>query len=299
MGGTSYARGPNGAEAAVSRSLGDRAWKAGDQGNLVPYGSPTLLRCVPEVSAVQLLYEEANPVLILTAAPVTENVPAQSLADIAAEFFLRPRAASGEIIHLAAEAIADSTKQCVAMTVFFLLPKGAGEELPGPKGQAGGIDSSGPTAKKLKVAVAKGEMKSVRLRHLLLRHRDCGQPHDPVRSRPVTRSQHEAEALLRRALRELLQEQHDSKLKVPSDPKKASVANLTPTPKCLALCRELSECPSASKGGGMCGDIGWVNTEELRSFGPVFADVARSLCIGQWSDLVPSQHGIHLVQRIA
>lgn len=290
------ARTEAGAEAAVSRSLGDRLWKAEAGG--VARG---LLRCVPEVSATQLTFADGNPVAVLTAAPVTDKVSVEGIADVVTRFPLRPRAMCGEIAYLAAEALApekvavEVREQCAAAAICFLPPKGSAEEL------AKGAAAEGPAAKKPKLA-PKAEVQSVRLRHLLVRHCDSGQPVDPVRGLPVTRAQAEAEASLRRALRELLQEQQEQKAKTQrpgADARKASLQQAMPTQKFLALCKELSECESAAKGGAMCGDMGWVRTDDLRSFGPAFAETATSLSIGQWSDLVLAPQGVHVVQRIA
>merc|ERR1711972_149745 len=117
-----------------------------------------------------------------------------------------------------------------------------------------------PAAKK-----ARKEAESVRLRHILVKHRDCGQPFDPVRNRPVVRSRDEAESLLRQTLRELTQEAKATKL--PADISKAKLAALQPSPKYVTLCKEVSECSTAQKGGGMLGDLGWLSQVELGRFG--------------------------------
>merc|ERR1719217_938599 len=103
--------------------------------------------------------------------------------------------------------------------------------------------------------------------------------------------------MLRRALRELCQEAKN--LKLPADEKKKAQAALQPTPKYLALCKELSECTTAQKGGGMMGDLGWLTSGELQRFGPAFAETVKALDVGQWSDITTSEHGVHICQRIA
>merc|ERR1719401_1852958 len=149
-----------------------------------------------------------------------------------------------------------------------------------------------PPAKK-----ARKEAESVRLRHIVVKHRDCGQPFDPVRNRPIARSREEAETMLRRALRELNQEAKQNK--VPVDNAKAKLAALQPTPKYVSLCKEISECTTAQKGGGMMGDLGWLSQDQLSKFGPSFCETTKQLGVGQWSDLAGSDQGVHLLQRIA
>lgn len=244
--------------------------------------------------------------LLLTSVPVTENVSSAALGSIAGDFSLKPRAVSGEVAARAAEAlgvdgVANAARQCAAVTVVFLPPaKGHLSSLDEAAVLAGvsGSGGSAGSAKRPKTGPGKGEVQSVRLRHLLVRHRDIRQPFDPVRKKPVIRTQLEADARLRGVLRELLLEQRTLKAEVRQD-RKASMAHVQPTPKCLTLTKEFSECESATKGGGMCGDLGWVSFDDLRSFGPTFAEVARTLSVGQWSDLVSSDHGVHLLQRIA
>lgn len=296
-------RDQSGAEAAVCRSLGDRKWKVGDASG----AGAGLLRCLPEVASVELSFAGASPVMVMTSTPVTENVAVGQIADVVRCFPLKPKAASGDIASCAAEAIAPSkdpaavaavNQQCTAISVCFLPPKGAAEDAAGTK--AAVTAAEGPAAKKLKTGPAKEAAQNVRLRHILVRHAESTPPHDPVRNKPVVRSLPEAEMALRRALRELQQEQEArAKLRTALDQKKASLANAAPSPKYLALCKELSECESATKGGGMCGDLGWVKPDDLRAFGPAFVEVAKGLGIGQWSDLVLSPQGAHVVQRIA
>merc|ERR1711920_938541 len=197
---------------------------------------------------------------------------------IAVELAGKPRAASGAIVGKAAESSEHGSAQCTAVVVYFL-PK---EDKP---------VQPAPTKK------AKKEAESVRLRHIVVKYRDCGQPFDPVRNRPVSRSREEAETMLRKALRELCQEAKT--IKKPADASKANLAALQPTPKYLALCKELSECTTAQKGGGMMGDLGWLSQDQLIRFGPAFAETAKALGVGHWSDITNSDQGVHIIQRIA
>jgi len=282
-GGGVLLQGPSGTVAAVSRSLGDRAWK-GPQGGIA--GSVKLLRAKPDSRCIELSWAEKHLGLVLASAPVAEAVPAQEMVDLAGEFRNKPRAVSGEIAAKAMEAAvaaAPQQPQCTAVTIYFL-----------PKPEDRKNSEQQPPAKKQKIDDA---LTKVRLRHILVKHKDCGQPFDPVRGRPVLRTRGEAETLLRRGLRELSAEAKT--IKMPADKTKASAVALQPTPKYLALCKEMSECSTAQKGGGMCGDLGWLGQDQLRMFGPSFGDIAKSLSVGQWSDLANSDHGIHLLQRIA
>lgn len=277
-GGATLVSSPSGAVAQVSRSLGDRAWKGPDGG--IP-GSMKLLRGVPETKVTQLSWTQKadkHQFVVISSAPVAEAVKADESIGIASEFSGKPRAASGEIAGKAADSPQNSNAQCTAVVVYFLPKDDKAAQAP-------------PTKK------ARKEAESVRLRHIVIKHRDCGQPFDPVRNRPVTRTREEAESMLRRALRELASEAKT--IKLPADVSKAKVAALQPTPKYVALCKELSECTTAQKGGGMMGDLGWLSQDQLSRFGPAFADTAKALGVGQWSDLAGSDHGIHLLQRIA
>lgn len=268
---------PSGAVASVSRSLGDRAWKGPDGG--IP-GSVRLLRGSPETRVTDLSWAERHQFLILASAPVADVVSPEEAVTIGAEFSAKPRAASGEIAGKASSNPKNGGQtQCTAVVVYFL-PKDDGK-VPGQ-----------PPAKK-----ARKEAESVRLRHILVKHRDVPSPMDPVRNRPVTRSREEAEQMLRAALKELSIEAKT--IKLPADASKAKLAALQPTPKYVTLCKELSECTTAQKGGGMMGDLGWLSQEQLSRFGPAFTETAKSLGVGQWSDLAGSEHGIHVLQRIA
>jgi len=275
-GGAYMVSSPAGAVAAVSRSIGDRSWKGADGGVA---GSVKLLRASPETRVTEISWAERHQFLILVSAPVAGVVPPDECVTAGTEFLGKPRAISGEIANRAAEAPGNgSASQCTAVVVHFM-------EKQDKAGQP-------PAAKK-----ARKEAESVRLRHILVKHRDCGAPFDPVKNRPVTRTREEAEQVLRQALRELVAEAKG--IKLPADVSKAKMTALQPTPKYVSLCKEMSECSTAQKGGGMMGDLGWLSTDQLARFGPSFADTARTLNVGQWSDLAGSEHGIHILQRIA
>jgi len=275
-GGSTLVSSPSGAVAAVSRSIGDRAWKGPDGG--VP-GSAKLLRGSPQTQVTELSWAVKHQFLVIASAPVADAVSAADMTTIGAEFLMKPRAAAGEIAGRCAAALASQavSPQSTVVVIYFV-PK---DDRTGP-----------PAAKK-----ARKEAESVRLRHIVVKHRDCGQPFDPVRNRPIMRTREEAEDILRNALRELSLEVKT--LKLPVDASKAKLAALQPSPKYVSLCKELSECTTAQKGGGMMGDLGWLSAQELSRFGPAFAETAKALSVGQWSDLAGSEHGIHILQRIA
>lgn len=271
-GGSMLVSGPNGGVAAVTRSMGDRAWKGPDGG--IP-NSVKLLRGSPETRVTEMSWGKRHQCLVITSMPVNEVVNPQECIDISMEFFGKPRAASGDIATKANKGEA----QCTTVVVYFQdKDDKASAAVP-------------PPAKKAK------PNESVRLRHIVVKHMDCAQPFDPVRNRPVARSREEAEAVLRTALRELLLEAKT--MKTPAGEKAKATAALQPSPKYLALCKELSECTTAQKGGGMTGDLGWLSQDQLIRFGPGFAETAKALAVGQWSDLASSEHGIHVLQRIA
>lgn len=276
-GGVTLVSNPAGSSAAVSRSLGDRAWKGTDGGVA---GSLKLLRGNPETQVTDISWAERHQFMILSSAPVCDVVSIDDCICIGTEFSGKPRAASGEIATRAAS-LQGPNAQCTTVVVYFQ-----------PKDSAKAAPEQLPPVKK-----ARKEAESLRLRHIVVKHRDCGQPFDPVRNRPVVRSREDAEQMLREALRELLLEAKTARLS--GDVSKAKLAALQPTPKYTQFCKDLSECTTAQKGGGMMGDLGWLSQEQLARFGPSFTETAKSLGVGQWSDLAASEHGVHVLQRIA
>lgn len=310
---------------AMHSYLGDRAWKEGEA------RAGGALLCEPRIVTRRLEYRETSggaaggiaargarvhPTLLLLSTPVAERVSLEAVQGVVSEFYSKPRAISGDLVAKAGEALSSETlgnnsknepQQYVAVTIVILPPKAIPEELVQSQlsrgaGSGGAMGPVGPAApppsKRVKTSTnSKLEMNSVRLRRILLRHKDCCQPVDPIRNRPVTRSVHDADALLRRSLRELLREQ--SAMKIPTDPKKAGLVHMTPAKRCSELLRDISECESARKAGSMCGDIGWQSTEELRCTGAAYAEAAKALAVGQWSDIVPCDLGLCLLQRIA
>ncbi|CAJ1336798.1 unnamed protein product, partial [Effrenium voratum] len=237
---------PQGKTTAISRSIGDRNWK-GSMGGVS--GSLKLMRSVPETRYTDISWAERHTAIMLTSMPVSA-LPADQACNFITDFDQKPRAASGEIASRAAGNPQNANAQCTSIVVYFV-----------PKDDR----VAEPAAKR-----AKKEAESVRLRHIVVRHQDCSAPFDPVRNVAIGRTPQEAEAILRQALQDLITEAKT--IKLPAG-KKASTAALQPSPKFTSLCKELSECPTAQKGGGMIGDLGWLQPEELKSrFGPAFSE---------------------------
>jgi len=102
----------------------------------------------------------------------------------------------------------------------------------------------------------------------------------------VTRSPPEAETEIVALLRELLTSQPDANGNVDVQRSEAF----------RKLCQQRSECSSADNAGKLCGDLGWVS----RGQGDAnFEQAALTLRIGEFSDVITTSRGIHLIQRIA
>jgi serine/threonine protein phosphatase PrpC len=231
------------------------------------------------------LDSERQPFIVLCGTLVCEIMAAHELVDICTGFLFRPRASAGEI---AAQAM--TRRQCA---------EHEGQTVPGSV--AGLTDSVAlvmymrPEEQKLEPTPAKKSrtepqrLESVRLRHILVRHRDL-KASDPSKVHQ-TRAREDAETALRAALTELLKDGNhvgDSMWAVKS------------TPRILSVCKAHSECTSAQKGGSHCGDLGWLGKKDLQAMGKDFLmETVQKLRIAEWSDLLNSEHGIHLVMRIA
>merc|ERR1712190_226170 len=99
-----------------------------------------------------------------------------------------------------------------------------------------------------------------RLRHILLKHKECKSVVDKVRNKQVKRTRGEAERLLRAVLEEC-----------EADPAKC-------TKVFTQRCREISECQTSLTAGDLAGDLGWVKPgKNEQKFGPSFDAAAFSL----------------------
>lgn len=287
--------GPGGTFSSVSRSLGDAAWKKPGP------GFPVVLSCIPEIQCTKLSWADKHLFVLLGTRPVAEAMPSQELVDIAMGFPKQPRASCGEIATKALEKqVAAAQSQCTAVEIW-LLPGGPAAGAEDDAGGASGSGAGGTEAPRKKQKVGPGvaqkseQMSSARLRHILLRLGDTSKPTKP--GEKAVRSRVEVEALLRRLMRELREELEELRRK-PNQPKKPEELALK-SEKFAKLCKEHSECPSAQKGGAMCGDIGWMSPEAQRKLGDSFREGVRVLRPGDLSDIVQSVDGLHLVQRIA
>lgn len=290
-GGVPRIRHPAGLEASVSRSLGDRFWKDPQAG----LKSPIVL-CAPEVHSTLLRGPDDHPFLLMAASSVAGALSPQELVDIGGEYLKQPRATCGEVA-TRASGVRAGAAQCTALEVCFLPPKRG----PGGDHKKRAPGTAGPepppaysASKKAKVANAPGGgTLSVRLRHILLRYQDG--PQALKDGKKPTRTRQEAEATLRKALTELSVTVRSLK-KAPKDA--LELVGLT-SKKFAELCRSLSECESAKKGGTMCGDLGWLSPEDLANLGAGFKEVVDALLPGQFSDIAATEQGLHLVQRVA
>lgn len=281
--------GPGGLTSAVTRSLGDAVWKR-------PASGVSVLSCMPEVQSLKLSWADKHPFLILASRPVSEALTSQELLDLGLSVYpMQPRAATGEASTLAMDKImADKPPgtpppQCTTVMVWFL-----------PGGPSGGVDDDspavkdeGPAKKKAKVGASAGpsELASARLRHILVRFQDG------AKDQPGIKNRIEAEAVLRRIARELKAEL-DELRKKPGMTRKPEELALR-SEKFSKLCKEHSECPTSQKGGGMCGDLGWMSKDAQRKLGDAFREGIAVLRPGDWSDITASVDGLHLIQRIA
>jgi len=148
-----------------------------------------------------------------------------------------------------------------------------------------------PATKRRKMAAAPNK---VRVRHVLLQHwRGAGaKPVDPIRRKPIDRSPELAEMQMLAVLNGLLAE---------------GCAGFS------TACKAVSECQSALKGGELIGDLGWIDRMNvssqdkkaqhpaaIRSIVPASVrKAAFELDVGELSDLVSSDVGVHLLLRTA
>lgn len=171
----------------------------------------------------------------------------------------RPRMASGALVDAAVQWLGQVGPDCgLGSIVAFFDKMESSEE---------------PRAKR-----AKTDTTQVRLRHILLKHRECKGTVDKVRNKQVKRTRGEAERLLRAVLEECGGER-DLKL-------------------FTQRCREVSECQSCLKAGELAGDLGWVK-RGAGKLGEAFEAAAFALNVNQISDLVDSDQGIHVILRSA
>lgn len=130
-----------------------------------------------------------------------------------------------------------------------------------------------PPPKRAKTAGA-GPEGTVRVRHILFRHGQLRAPDPMARRDGAVKTAQEAEAKALETLEKILQ-----------DPNQF-----------LKLCRELSDCQTATNPGLLAGDLGWLARGQQEAG---FEDVAFSLSPNMVGDIVSSSRGVHLIQRLA
>eukprot|EP00931_Biecheleriopsis_adriatica_P077660 TRINITY_DN51179_c0_g1_i1.p1 TRINITY_DN51179_c0_g1~~TRINITY_DN51179_c0_g1_i1.p1 ORF type:complete len:516 (+),score=98.81 TRINITY_DN51179_c0_g1_i1:90-1637(+) len=279
---TSRVRAPDGRLSAVTRAMGDASWKQG--------GTP-VISCIPEIKSVKLSWAEKHTFLLLNSRAIPEALSDQEMVDIAVSFPNQPRAATGEINAKASERLSSAapTAQCTSVKLCFLPG--------GPFGQEGQVEAKeeGPAKKKAKIGT--DSMGSARLRHILVKFQDATTPakaQDGKKGAP--RSRNEAEALLRSVMVELSEEMAEIKKKFKG---KKPEELILKSVKFTQLCKKHSECPSGQKPGNMCGDLGWIAKDVQVARGGNFREMVAPLRPGDFSDIVVSKEGLHLLQRIA
>jgi len=179
--------------------------------------------------------------------------------------------------------------------VWFLPGGNAGGDAEAEGGALASQDAKEPAKKKAKAGgpAQPASTQSARLRHILVRFQDG--PASVPGPKKAGRTRTEAEALLRRLLRELKAELDERRSKQTGQQSGVMLRS----DKFMKLCKEHSECPTAQKGGGMCGDLGWVSRDQQRKLGPGFQEAVSVLRPGDWSDIALSTDGLHIIQRIA
>merc|ERR1711918_203363 len=95
---------------------------------------------------------------------------------------------------------------------------------------------------------------------------------DAAKATAAKRTRQEVEVVLRKVICDLRAEMKNAK--------NADDVVIKTTAKWAALCRELSECETAKKGGNMCGELGWLTPEERGMYGPGFREVIDVLLPG-------------------
>lgn len=242
----------------VTRAFGDRAFKASDR--------PEPLRVVATPD-VQLVYLTRKHRVLALGSRDIMALPEESVVATLRRRLGKPRSAAGAVLQAAQNS--GSKGSLTSLCVFL--------EWQTPATEAAAKE---PPAKKLKASDAKSALSKavqVRCRQILVRHKDCKDPLDPVRSKkPVARSLAEAEAILREAL----------------DAIETATGQKVFTQKCKAV----SECSSCLKGGEMAGDLGWISRGQSHA---AVEAAAFALPVGHMSDIVESDEGVHLLWRIA
>jgi len=268
----STASAPN-AAASASASLGDAVHPPEEgfrwtrcMGNAEYKGAnnPYRLEATPEVVVLQLLQRHQG-VAFVCRELYNAIGRAVAVSTVFKRSAGRPRMAAGSLLDAAVQWLGQVTDHmCLGSIVVQFDQSHEASTHEGP-----------PSAKRAKKEDSPSQ---VRVRHILLKHRECKNSVDKVRNKQVKRTRMEAERSLRAALEAIL---------APGEMDKKIFTQ---------KCKELSECQSCLKSGDLVGDLGWVKPGK---FGQTFDDVAFSLRVGQLSDLVDSDQGVHVIFRTA
>uniref|UniRef100_A0A6T1I8L9 Peptidylprolyl isomerase n=1 Tax=Alexandrium monilatum TaxID=311494 RepID=A0A6T1I8L9_9DINO len=231
-----------------TRSFGDLDFKRP--------GSQPRLSATPDVQVLQL--EHCHQGIALVCRALYDAIGrSAAVSTVFRRSRGRPRMASGALVDAAVQWLGQVSDQGLGCIVVFF----------------DGVEAAdSPPAKKAKTE----QPSQVRLRHILLKHRECKSTVDKVRNRQVKRTRGEAERQLRAVLEEC-----------ECDPKRRAF-----TPRC----KELSECTTSLSAGDLAGDLGWVKPGKL---GQAIDAAAFPLQVGQMSDLVDTEQGIHIIMRVA
>ena len=108
----------------------------------------------------------------------------------------------------------------------------------------------------------------VRVCHILQKHTQSRNPHDSYRNKPITRSKDEAIANVQ-----------------------AFKAQITSAEDFMRIASESSECRSAANGG----DLGFFGPGQMQA---PFEHASFALQVGQISELVDTDSGIHIILRV-
>lgn len=275
----------------LKRSLGDADMKGSRAGRI----GGALVTSTPDVQTVKLRGSEHHPFLILASSALLAGLSHAQILSITEGFRIQPRAFCGDLGDLASEssskASADDASEaslppCTVVQACFLPEPASQTEAPAKKAKTGAASTSG---------AAWLASQSMRLKHILVRFHQGPKPAEDPKARWASRSRLEAEKLLRRAIAELRKDRQEFK----KSPKDVAELILMGSKKFAELAREVSDCETAQKGAAQCGDLGWLSAEARAAMGEQFKEVVDILLPGQWSDIVASSQGLHLVQRIA
>mmetsp|Transcript_33387 Transcript_33387/g.76226 ORF Transcript_33387/g.76226 Transcript_33387/m.76226 type:complete len:527 (-) Transcript_33387:75-1655(-) len=157
------------------------------------------------------------------------------------------------------------------------------------------VDDDLRPAKRAKTSSSDAAKDRVRCRQILLKHAGCKAPRDPVRRKVIQRSVAQAEAELLDILEEL-------------EAARSTGGTTAAEEIFTKKCRAVSECTSSLKGGDLAGDVGWLRLPEVRvgerltkeqAVKMAFVKSAMALEIGDVSDIISSEDGLHLLKRTA